>query len=33
MVLVISHIKQVQESFEQQITFHPNAEAVEVKVA
>ena len=33
MVLVISHIKQVQEAFEQQITFRPNGEAVEVRVA
>jgi len=33
MVLVISHIKQVQEAFEQQISFRPNGEAIEVKVA
>lgn len=33
MVLVISHIKQVQEAFEQQITFRPNGEAVDLRVA
>lgn len=33
MVLVISHVRQVQEAFEQQIVFRPDGEAVEVKVA
>ena len=33
MVLVISHVKQVQEAFEQTILFRPDGESVEVKVA
>ena len=33
MVLVISHVKQVQEAFEQTIVFRPDGESVEVKVA
>ena len=33
MVLVISHVKQVQEAFDQQIIFKPDGESVEVKVA
>jgi len=33
MVLVISHVKQVQEAFEQTIVFRPDGEQVEVKVA
>jgi len=33
MVLVISHVKQVQEAFEQTIQFRPDGESVEVKVA
>jgi len=33
MVLVISHVKQVQEAFDQQIIFRPDGESVEVKVA
>ncbi|MHC1760549.1 MAG: AAA family ATPase [Negativicutes bacterium] len=33
MVLVISHVKQVQEAFEQTIVFRPDGESVEVRVA